>query len=584
MEAAVDLRTQQQDARLRKISEYKKCRDNLFYFAETYVKLAQSGTEVIPKLYEPQKAFLNTLCNYHYAVLLKTRQTGGSVASQIYCAWAMTFFKNIVIGIVSRKGDEATDFSKKVMNIIHALPGWMRPNFQKQTEQSFRLDNGSELFAEAVSASNPGGCFRGKSITIAVIDEAAYIPNVDVAYTAFAPALFKAHKVAREQGVPFALMIISTPNRTVGLGQWYAEMWTDANTPGSIFKAHTLYWKDISDFANDPTWYSTQCKILKNDQGKIKQELEMEFLGSTDSWLPLTTIDELNRCTRPPLSIINFQGGELWQWEPLDINRFYLIGVDTASAGGGDKSTIEVWDFEEFNQVAEFRGKLEVFDFCSVMHTVNKLYPNNQFVVENNSYGNQVVETLSRSPEKFNLYVGKDARIKKKIFHPNRKLPYGLNTNSKTRPLIMDALYTYIVERPDRVKSKLLALELMALVNKAGASSSRVEADVGSNDDLCLATGFISYVRMYDPPLGMSPHIKTNMVDDIIDTVAYNDDVIVQRGDRPVITRNQVSQFSNFDSVDGLNAELGRHLKERVLNPQQSGNVNVFEVLGFNKL
>jgi hypothetical protein len=142
-----------------KVIEYRKCKNELFYFGENYVKIAQSGIEVTPKLYTPQKTFLQSLIDDHYCVLLKTRQTGGSTAAQMYCAWAMIFNINIVVGIVSRKGSEATDFAKKVMQIIQNVPEWMRPKFTKQSEQSFRLANGSELFAEAVIASNPGGIF-----------------------------------------------------------------------------------------------------------------------------------------------------------------------------------------------------------------------------------------------------------------------------------------------------------------------------------------------------------------------------------------------------------------------------------------
>lgn len=580
-----------------KVIEYQKCKTDMFHFAELYVKLAQSGTFVIPILYEPQKKFLRSLLTNHYEVLLKTRQTGGSTASQIYCAWAMVFHKNIVVGIISRKGSEATDFAKKVMRIIEALPDWMRPDFVKQSEQQFALDNGSELYAESISASNPQGVFRGKSITIAVIDEAAHTQYLDDAYTSFAPALFKAHKVAEQQGVPYGLMIISTPNRTMGIGKWFFEMWDEAKQEDSLFKANTLYWKDIPDFADDPKWYVTQCKLLKNDQGRIKQELEMEFLGSTDSWLPLTTIDQLNKCHCSPMSVMNFQGGELWQWKPLNMQEFYLLGVDTASASGADKSTIEIFDMMAFEQCAEFSGKLEVFEFCKVLHTINKIYPNNLMIIENNSYGNQVVETLRHSKDSFNLFVQKEEHKKQNaqqkssraVFSSKttkRPLVTGLSTNARTRPLMMDALYSAVVDNPNMIKSERLVHELIALVEVNTARTVRVEADSGFHDDLVMALAFLSYVRKFDPPMGFETIATAELADDIMETIIYNDDVVNFQKSASVGTINNYSQFTQHKTVDNLNAHLRRHVKDNLHEmgqAGQAGKIDTFSIMGINR-
>ncbi len=45
------------------------------------------------------------------------------------------------------------------------------------------------------------------------------------------------------------------------------------------------------------------------------------------------------------------------------------------------------------------------------------------------------------------------------------KIASGLSNNMKTRPLMIDALYSYINQFPQMVKSKRLALELVGLVD-----------------------------------------------------------------------------------------------------------------------
>jgi hypothetical protein len=566
-----------------RISEFVKCKDDFFYFAEKYIKIPLAGGSILPKLYGPQKEFIKILLEDHYTTLLKTRQTGGSTSAQMYCVWACTFFKNVVIAVVSRKGDEATDFARKVMMMIRELPSWMMPKFQKETERTFILDNGCQLFADSVNPKNPGGLFRGKAISIAIIDEAAHIDMIDKAYTGFAPALFKAHKSARETGNPYALMVISTPNRTVGIGKWYYDMWVDANSEGSLFKPIKLYWRDIPDFLNDPAWYSTQCRILNNDAGKIAQELEMQFLGSEDSWLPMTVIEKLQRSITPPVSKIKMKGGYLHQWVELDINKFYIIGIDTATSSGGDKSGVEIFEYESMNQCAEYQGKLEVYDFCEVIKTICNLYPKNLLVPENNSIANEVIGYLRRADENYNIY-----RSKTDIAKQNTKnIAFGINTNVKTRPLIMDSLYAFVTQFPECIRSERLILELVGLVEKVatGASRARVEADRGMNDDLVLSLAFGTYVRQYDPPMSI-PTVKNLEAQSNIMQIAgeWNDDSLVV--DKNIVGTpyyNPIGDHFKGLTLQGMNNELSKKIKEGLFEMQEkSGLIDIFTILKMN--
>lgn len=559
------------------LEEYVKCKDSVFYFAETHVVLEQSGEDVTPKLYDPQKEFLNSLLFDHYVALLKTRQTGGSVSAQIFCAWAMVFYKNVIVCVVSRKGDESTDFAKKVMIIIDHLPKWMQPKFEIRNVRSCRLDNGSELHAESISPANPGSLFRGKAVTIAVVDEAAHIKYIEEAYPSFSPTMFKAHKVAKENGIPFALMVISTPNKTVGIGKWFFDIWKSTFEGDALFTRRKLFWKDIPDFRDDPEWYKTQCKLLGNNAGKIKQELEMEFLGSDDTWLPFDTISQLNKSHRPPTNIIPYQGGMLWMWDLPVFQKFYLIGVDTASAYGGDKSAVQIFDYENFVQVAEFRGKLKVTDFCeNVIGSIIAMFPNSLVVVEDNSYGNQVVETLERTTVNTNLYIQKSNWGKQPV-------RYGLNTNNKTRPLMMEALFSYITEDPEMIRSERLVLELNGLIEKASSTYTKVEADKGMNDDLCLALAFLCYVRKYDPPLHILTESTKNTFEDIMETVMTNEynRYIPQRAD----VGNKITPYTDVGNLERLNKVVLQDIKEKLGEFQQTtgGHVNVMDILGYNR-
>jgi len=107
---------------------------------------------------------------------------------------------------------------------------------------------------------------------------------------------------------------------------------------------------------------------------------------------------------------------------------------------------------------------------------------------------------------------------------------------------MIDALYSYMTEFPESVRSQRLALELTGLVSK---TSGRVEADTGCHDDLALSTACCFYVRKYDPPLLLESaegqYSGTNEL--LKDIVSFNTD-------RPVEITNQSIMKSVKENID----------------------------------
>jgi len=544
-----------------RLIEYFKCKKDPHYFIENYIKLALAGGDRSVKLYDKQKEFVNKVYKDHHVITLKTRQTGLSTITQMLVAHIMTFHKNVVVGVIAKSGAESTDFCRKCLGMFDSMPEWMRPKFVKRTEQSFILDNGSKFYASQVNEANPEGTLRGFSINLFIIDEAAFISKIDEAYTSCAPTLFKAQQLASQAGIPYGTIIISTPNKTVGRGKFYYQNWVAAHEGRSIFKPFKLHWKMIPEFANDPTWYDTQCKLLNNVEWKIAQELDMQFVASQNSFLPSETIKVLNNCSTPPLHSIPFFKHNFEIFKQSDPNEFYLIGVDTASEGGVDSSTVEVCDFKTLEQVAEYRGvHIRVEDFCDVVARIATMYPNNLLIVESNSYGNQVCEYLTRRDSFYNIYK---TESKSNVVGQHSKKPkykYGIYTGPQNRPLIIDALYTNLVENPEVINSELLALELIGLVDVNG----KVQADDGEHDDLAIAYGFCCYVKLYDPPLGMAlKFTNSESMRDLGDIASWNN------GSNTVISP-ELSELKSFHTDDILERT---ERSNKILNKYVKGNL-----------
>jgi len=517
------------------VAEFLKCRASFNYFCNNYVYLELPGKDVLFRPYAKQTELIDLINLKRYVLVLKSRQIGISTVVQAYAAWLTTFYDNVVIGIISKDGAEATDFARVIRGMVEKLPDWMKPpggllgrGFAKRTERSFILTNGSKAYASPVNPNAPDKTLRGKAITFLVIDEAAFVNYISTAWTSMVPALSTNQMQARKAGIPYGTVVLSTPNKTVGIGQWYFERYMNCISHDDIFTPFVIHWKMIPELANDPSWYNTQCALFDYDQKRIAQELELKFLPTEGSFFEADTVEAMQNSCVEPIDKIKIFNGEVWKFQNSVPKKHYIMGVDTAPEHGNDKSAITVWDYETLEQVWEYQGKCKVLDFVKVVKVAATEYPGT-IVVESNSYGNQVVEHLNASEYSYMLYKEKRG--------VNTIVP-GLSTNAKTRPLMIDALYSYMTQYPESVKSQRLALELTGLVSK---SSGKVEADTGCHDDIALSAAVCMYVRKYDPPMMIDSTRFGGLSSEMQDIMNMNDD---------------------SPSISFTNKDIMRHVKE----------------------
>jgi hypothetical protein len=498
------------------VEEGLKCKKDPLYFISHYIKIELPGQEVTMPIYGKQKQLIRLLQDKHYVIVLKSRQIGISTISQAWCVYLVLFYSNITIGVISKDGSEATDFVRKARNMIELLPPFLKPKLIGDAKQAIETVSGSRIVSAAVGTSNPGAVLRSKSLTFLVIDEAAHIPHIKEAYDAMAFSMGTVHKYAKEHNVPYGTIILSTPNGTTGKGKWFYDNWKLALQGVNLYTPLKIHYSD-APFA-DAEWLERQKRLVGYDPVIISQELELQFIMSKDSlFSDNETISRKIQETQEPIEVIDrayfddetnadidltevFKG----QWrlfEQFDENKSYIIGVDVASSTGICNSAIVITD-QDLNQVAEFTGKLRIVDFEEeIIFAATELYPNCLLIVEAN-YDHQLVERLAMNPDvSYKMYFTDHFDATGKI---TKRTP-GFNTTSKTRTLVMRELYSVVNENPDRIKSALLANEIIS-----------IRKDYRSNElsDLAISFGFICYVHRYEPhklALSLSDNEKDNM-------------------------------------------------------------------------
>jgi hypothetical protein len=193
------------------VEEIDKCRESFEYFASNYVHITHPKRGLVKfNMYDYQKRMVADYEKYTYNIISKFRQGGATTTTVLWCMWRCLFMCDQKILVVSIGDREAVGAGKTVKVALENLPDWMKPQMGKNNdhEKEFHDTNSSIIFASPKAV-------RSMSLTLLVIDEAAFISNMDDLWAAMMPTL----------STGGSCVVISTVN---GIGNWYEEMYHGA--------------------------------------------------------------------------------------------------------------------------------------------------------------------------------------------------------------------------------------------------------------------------------------------------------------------------------------------------------------------
>jgi len=147
------------------LDEIKRCKDDVHYFKDNYVKITTKKGVNFPDIREYQNQLLDVLSdkNEEYpgqnesVVGLLSRQSGKSISTGIYLAWNFNFKTDMIIGITANKSSLAREFLNNVKNILINLPMWMQQGIKVWNKGSIMNELNMRILTDAPSS----GSFRG---------------------------------------------------------------------------------------------------------------------------------------------------------------------------------------------------------------------------------------------------------------------------------------------------------------------------------------------------------------------------------------------------------------------------------------
>ncbi len=415
-------------SRNRKEPTAEQMLDGFLYFCETYWHIRHPERGRI--LFHPFDAQIETVRSWldtRYSLILKARQIGFSTLVATYAYWQAFFYPDRPVLMLSRTEREAIKLLSKAKYGRQFLPEWMQfkggPLNTTQTKMEF---SNSSYIESLPSASDPA---RGESAYLVIVDELAFLPNSDEAWSAIEPVADVGGRV----------IMLSTAN---GEGNLFHKLWIEAETGNNRFTPLFFPWS-----ANGRTeeWYEVKKADLPEWQlaQEYPSDPEEAFLKSGRPVFNLEALRSIETSTpiargylKSNLEFVE-DGGALRIWSWPNENGRYVIGADPSQGmEHGDYASAHVINARDYEVVAHWHGHIDPDLFGSeVLALLGRFYNKALVGVESNNHGLTTLKALQKE-RYFPIYYERSPRYKRSV--PTDVL--GFRTTQVTKPLMIDEL------------------------------------------------------------------------------------------------------------------------------------------------
>ncbi len=442
------------------VEEIKKCAKDPIYFINTYCKIRTTdrGT-ILFKTYPFQNDCIRAFIKHRFNIVLKSRQLGLSTVTAGYSLWKSIFQKDQNILSIATKKSTALTFLNKIKKMIEGLPEFLKFLEINVTKEEIVFSNGSTI--KSIPTSEDAG--RSETLSLLVVDEAAFIRNFDVIWTGLYPTLSTGGEA----------IIISTPN---GVGGQYHEIWSKSERKENDFNAIKLPWTVHPE--HDQVWYEKQIRQMNKQQAA--QELLCEFLSSGDTFLSAETMTLLLNNAKTPSA--EGPKAQVHIWQLPESGKKYLISADVSRGDAEDNSAFHIFCIDTGEVIGEYCGKIRPEQLALLLAEYGKRYNMAMIVVEQNTFG-FFTNTELKKMKYPNLFYAKMPKASFNSYVAGPEENPGFHTTSESRPRAINKMGEMLRSQRIRTNSMRLYSEFQTFV----WMDNKCVARKGEHDDLIMS-------------------------------------------------------------------------------------------------
>lgn len=496
-------------------------------FAQNFIHIVDNSGDKVKFKLNPAQLELDELMEKHRFVnVSKARQGGISTYSVAKALWRAVTNENENILIVSYKSDSSKSLFEKLKSMNDWLPRDKYPDafpsVKRDNRDELIFDNGSRVTCLVASNKSIG---RGSTYSWIHMSEFAFYAKQEMQLLSAEQSLMK--------GENSQLTIETTSN---GTSNMFYRLTMSSLKGNSKYKTmfipffHDLYKKQFShDHDEAETWYRENNngkrlskKDLEDDEKALHemganlrflmwrryklldmtlQEFQQEypsnvlesFISTGNSVFDQSIVlSKLNNLIPPyKKKEIKDELPELlhkYLERGLDIfhlpkrNERYYAGVDTASGGGGDFSTLSLFDSEGQQVLSFYHSKVPVYQFAEIIDCLGRFYNYAFICVERNSYGLPLLERLRKDYEYLNLYKQRlfDQRTGKK------KTQLGFTTTAQSKSILITDFKENFERGLLNIECKETLQQMQLFVENENGSMGNTKGS-NNHDDLVIS-------------------------------------------------------------------------------------------------
>lgn len=448
------------------VDEWKRCRDDIVYFAETYCAITHIDYGVIKvHLRDYQRDMLRIMNENRLSINTLSRQLGKTTVVAIFLAHYVCFNKDKAVGILAHKGSMAAEILDRTKQAIELLPDFLQPGIVEWNKGSIELDNGSSIGA---FASSPDAV-RGNAFALIYIDEVAFIPGFIDAWLAIQPVI--------SSGRHSKIIMTTTPN---GMNYYY-DIWVSALEGKSGFVPYEAIWTSVKERLYnekdefDDGWEFSLRAISSSSLEQFNQEHCAVFSGGGSSLISGIKLANMSFVE------IDEQDNGWYQLKPPEEGRKYIATLDCAEGRGQDYHALVIIDVTD--DVWEVVAILHSNDIshliiADIIHKYLVLYNNAYVYIELNSTGVSVAKSLWMDLEY--EYMICDSHI-----------DLGMKQTKRTKAIGCSVLKDLIEKDKLLIKHEQIIKELRTFKTKGYSWAAEGDDD---HDDLVMALVCFSYL------------------------------------------------------------------------------------------
>ncbi len=517
----------------KEIEEFRKCMNDIVYFANTYCKLmTPEGIKNI-KLRNYQYRYLKHVQNNRLSIYLACRQCGKTTTSAIFMLWYVLFNVDKNALVLGNKLKTAVEILDKLKSIFNELPFFLKPGIRKWNLTELAFDNGCRIMAEATTI-NSG---IGFTFHCVLSDEFAHIaPNI---LDKFYNNLFPVITAGRAR-----FMITSTQNGF----NLMEKIYTAAVNNENEYAAFKTDWDEVPEWneathtwvPRDDEWYRKQVANLGGSEEAFNAQFGTQFCITAKTLISPLAIKKSSKNKRPFVQNEDLPYSQDWYFDPnydteqLRKERF-VITCDISEGTGNDYTVYSLFAVKpqdngqiKFINIAFYASSRATIDenidalssFCK-----NNLSKNTYIIsLEYNLYGELFYRELIK---RFDIEPDEDFDetlfVKYKSPSSEKMLP-GVKITPRTKPMYCIKYKHYFERGLIESESERYCAQMENFADKKNNGS--YEALTG-HDDL------------------MMTHVQLMAVTDTVEFKMFIDEIESNNDDNAIDVFSIVQQFSN---------------------------------------